>query len=903
MQAKSELKNPRPATDADEAVATERKRIESRRDALGVRPVATHADSTWGLALSGGGIRSATFSLGVLQALARAAPAETSASAQASSAAPNPPLAGPCILSQFDYLSTVSGGGYIGSFFCSLFVPGRLAGTKRREPTRNAREHTEEDARASIDAAVSAYGALTYEPPGRIRSSDSYDDKANPGKGPMAWLRENGRYLTPTGAGDLLYAMALAIRNLCAVHYVLGTILLMALALIASGRSLTALWCPFWFGVEEWLLERALPDAGPDSAFFWWSALWVLPALVAALLLVPVAIAFWLTHPKPGGTEQDPPRVLNDAPIATAILSVMIGLVSWLGWTDLPGDQWRLPAGALGVVAAMTAFGFVAFLRTRRNAKTIGEHRVVLTRRLAGVLEWVVVLGDLGLVDSLGQTLYLRAHGDWSKTLTPAATLGAVLWLVRHLAQLFDEKQKPSWLSRLPLDALAGVAGGLLFLLVAMFWALLAQWVQWAGLTPNADLIAGSTQLKVLGGMLVVATMLAFTAGQFPGFINLSTLQALYGARLTRAYLGASNGERFKRGTEGDRVRSVAEPSASDQLSHQQYYAPDVLAPLHIINVTLNQTTDRAEQLVQRDRKGKPLAILPHGFSIDGKYYKFRGEHTPSEVGATLSMGQWIGTSGAAFTTGLGRATSLGTSILLGLANVRLGTWWCSGCGRDDSAGFERLFGKLFKTQQFLYSEFLAQFHGLRREWQYLSDGGHFENTAIYELLRPQRKLSLIVVCDAGCDRPYQFEDLANVIRLARIDFAIEIEVDTAVAGDATLGRIFGVPADMAEVPGKNDKCALLLNVFDTRPTRDVEPRCRIILIKPRLIRSLPVDVRQYADTHATFPQETTADQFFDEAQWESYRKLGHTIGSKVFTEDVGSALWRYLGREAGRAE
>ena len=87
MQAKSELKNPRPATDADEAVATERKRIESRRDALGVRPVATHADSTWGLALSGGGIRSATFSLGVLQALARAAPAETSASAQASSAA------------------------------------------------------------------------------------------------------------------------------------------------------------------------------------------------------------------------------------------------------------------------------------------------------------------------------------------------------------------------------------------------------------------------------------------------------------------------------------------------------------------------------------------------------------------------------------------------------------------------------------------------------------------------------------------------------------------------------------------------------------------------------------------------------------------------------------------------
>src|SRR4051812_660308 len=53
-----------------------------------------------GLSLSGGGIRSATFSLGVLRELSALG-----------------------ILTRFDYLSTVSGGSYVGSFFCGLFVP------------------------------------------------------------------------------------------------------------------------------------------------------------------------------------------------------------------------------------------------------------------------------------------------------------------------------------------------------------------------------------------------------------------------------------------------------------------------------------------------------------------------------------------------------------------------------------------------------------------------------------------------------------------------------------------------------------------------------------------------------------------------------------------------------------
>ena len=60
----------------------------------------------------------------------------------------------------------------------------------------------------------------------------------------------------------------------------------------------------------------------------------------------------------------------------------------------------------------------------------------------------------------------------------------------------------------------------------------------------------------------------------------------------------------------------------------------------------------------------------------------------------------------------------------------------------------------------------------------------------------------------------------------------------------------------------------------------------------------MPVDLREYQKQHPAFPQEPTADQFFDEAQWESYRCLGYCVGRRIFgngVDEVGPALWRYL--------
>jgi hypothetical protein len=58
-----------------------------------------------------------------------------------------------------------------------------------------------------------------------------------------------------------------------------------------------------------------------------------------------------------------------------------------------------------------------------------------------------------------------------------------------------------------------------------------------------------------------------------------------------------------------------------------------------------------------------------------------------------------------------------------------------------------------------------------------------------------------------------------------------------------------------------------------------------LLYLKATLTGDEPSDVRNYHASHPEFPHEATADQFFDEAQWESYRKLGEHISSPVFAE------------------
>ncbi|WP_097303571.1 patatin-like phospholipase domain-containing protein [Pseudomonas chlororaphis] len=868
----------KPASSAQDAqFHAEHARIDQRRDLLGLaRKSAGH----WAVALSGGGIRSATFCLGVLQAMARA---------RAPDAVGEEPGIGKRLLAQFDYLSTVSGGGYLGSFFGSLFLPGRLRG----------RENAQVVASPEVQAAEDAYEVLDFEPPRRIHTHIDYA-KAPVGEAPLAWLRENGRYLTPGGSGDLFYVLGLSLRNLLALHVVIGMPLLCTLALATLLQVSIA-------GSDLCSPITALLPMGlinPLCGSLWW-----LPGGATVFGVIPLMLAFWMVYFRKN--QDDAVRLWNWATLLySAAGALFIALALTPRGLDVELRTLLIVCGAVSWLGVLACIGVALRLRFKRDKddalarnNCVRTYRVLVTRYLAQVLIFTLVLGFFALVPWLAQWIYTSEQR--AQLMSPTVALPLLIGAIRALSLLLDDKALPGWVSRLPLSLIAGVAGIAIFLLVALLWGLLVQFVRYQGL--DADTVAR------LCGLAGLALILSLGAGNFIGFLNLSSLQSFYRSRLTRAYLGASNGLRFAGSTPKIRKQhlSVTEALPGDDVPIEHYYGVTTCAPVHLINVTLNLTVDPAEQLVQRDRKGKPLCLAPNGAEApDSVSYILDGEPRKrsiknkgfSEIYQPRGLADWAATSGAAISTGLGRATTLGTSLSFGLTNLRLGTWWPSNFLEGDKKSDrprrsrDKLWGTVFPTQTYLFYELSASFHGLNRNYQYLSDGGHFENTATYELIREGRKIELIVMCDCGADPSYQFDDLANLIRLARIDQALEIVEDLDVHRVPLLAPYFGHTRNFSH-PGPDDslRCAMLFNVLDRQGQRTA----RILLLKPRLIAGVPVDVLNYTNAHPTFPNESTANQFFDEAQFESYRQLGLQIGQTLFGSGqptpVSQALWSYL--------
>jgi hypothetical protein len=156
-----------------------------------------------------------------------------------------------------------------------------------------------------------------------------------------------------------------------------------------------------------------------------------------------------------------------------------------------------------------------------------------------------------------------------------------------------------------------------------------------------------------------------------------------------------------------------------------------------------------------------------------------------------------------------------------------------------------------------------------RNTWIYLSDGGHFDNLGLYEMVL--RRCRLIIVSDAGADPTFAYEDLGNAIRKIRIDLGISID--------------FARPMPMLQhaklTEGRTaHHCAIGTICYSTIDPG--APRGTLIYIKPSLSGDEPIDVLQYASQNSSFPHQPTPDQFFDESQFESYRRLGLHIVERL---------------------
>lgn len=851
-------------------------RVAHRRRALRL-PIAPAARQRVALALSGGGLRGAAFCLGVMQALSESACPPSPLSTDSGMPASTPPAQS--LLARFDYLSTVGSGSFIGAFFTSLFIPGRL------EPGSTPRQ-----------AAESAYGTMQG------------NANAPAGRRAMAWLRESSHALTSADAGDGLWAAIVVVRNWLAMQCILGSMLLAMLALLALGLHLMI---GAWPGVgrdEMTLLYAARRAINENLPAVWWSEYLWLPIASALLLAVPPAMACWLLYPRTDDAGQ-PARALTRAVLLTGMAAALVlmetfktALLIWL----------------------VVATGLVVLLPAPR---TVAAYRARAARALRAAATLTVGLAALGVADTIARSWYLygsMAAHPW-RLAGPVLTAGALAWVVHHGATRRDPAPRAATAAtgspwrRLPAPSFAalltGAAAATLALLLVALWSWLVLWVRWDGGEPVDWLVFGKAwTTSSLIALALIAVAVAIGVGRSVGLVNLSTLQPLHAARLTRIYLGATNGQRHAATDAANRTT----PTPGDALALDAYYDPRALAPLHLINVTLNESIDLAGQRIPRGRRGRPLCVGPGSpqvsppaagpatpghhvrVTVDGKpCHGALGQPAGMPGGARLrAVGDWIALSGGAVPIGPGNAATPGASLLAGLANLRPGVWWqgrmtANGASHPPHPGW---FGQLFRTQYQLACELTGRFHGMRDGWQYLSDGGHFDNTAVYELLRPERQVSLIVLCDGcgdiGSNGGNRFADLDNLIARARADLGLSIEVDRAAARDPVLGTVFGTPDDLSgNTPADaGDKFAVLLNVHEAGQAGP--PRARIIVIRPCLAGWAPDAVRQHGTPHPAFPPGDPAHAFFGDLRWEHHRALGRALGLRIATGPIGARLF-----------
>ena len=931
-----------------------------------------------GLALSGGGLRSATLSLGLVQALSRQG-----------------------LLPKIDYLSTVSGGGYLGAFVTGLFTPRDI------ETNQNPEEHYR-------DSAKDALKILSSGAQSNLSRKEQVEKME-----PISWLRHNGRYLSVAGANDYILWSVIVARNLLAIHFVIGMPLLLLfymVGLIPNEIGLprgvtsfqTTLFPPltqisllvilfgalpflfnYWFTPKELLLRHwsDLLKRNPififcsavslsvavmallDSANVWSAWLDLLASFLVVSILTFVGLVVLLFLRTHSAKQVDKPIVegvlLKALLIGIAVFPLLTiamyrtkfhGSEQWLTWSSIGIHALAVLAITVSSIAIFFVFNPIKGLQGTADilSRHIEHLRLCMSRisqfylviAFALVAISFVHLAGFGLLNTLKSSVDLRTSllmGAGS-----ASVVAAGRWMVGKAMTHVDlvDHVKRYW------KALALLSGLFGWFIVLVFWSYIAQQLRTSITTPYMHV-----------AILTLLTLICLSTVLSIGFLNLSTLAQPYSARLRRAYLGASNlALRRKTGSLDVGVNHV-----KDDINLQQLYSPHSLAPLLLNNVTLNQTRGSESQLTLRDRKGQILSVGPAGIAVGHQSYlidpavrsmmsslkldknyryaelptrhrtwddpyqisdeatqvsswnmvgldydvddgdwdgesKSESKTPPIQKVEALSLSSWAGISGAAVNTGTGRHSTLGLSLLAALLNVRLGYWWhpelkvCSFW----SHAWHRLWAPQGWTQRYLSREALSAHDGKtdkfgksRQHRWYLSDGGHFENSAFYELVR--REVPLIVYGDFAADPQYDFRDLSILIRTVRIDFGAQIEIldetqlDECLHPDYT--HLFGTLSQF-QSDGVKPR-ALLGKIHHVSGATST-----LIVIKPAINGSESHDLLDYHKHHQTFPQEPTSDQFFDEAQWESYRSLGLSIGEALFAQSKHRNSDRFVPAE-----
>jgi hypothetical protein len=411
----------------------------------------------------------------------------------------------------------------------------------------------------------------------------------------------------------------------------------------------------------------------------------------------------------------------------------------------------------------------------------------------------------------------------------------------------------------------------------------------------------GAAYGTVFAMFFLIAVLLGFRLD-----VNEFSLNLFYRNRLVRAFLGASQlpGDRRPSPFTGFALRddialadltmgrskfqgpypiwgTTLNLTAGEDLAWQQRKgASFIYSPLYCgwdyvdpksMPAPLEQPAFNPDLLVGgplSSQSGKPYSQF--GFRATGPKVQLvstnNGEAPSAEMegedyggaGGKPYIGTAMAASGAAVSPNSGYHTRPGVAALLAIFNLRLG-WW-TGNPRNITT---------WKEYAPPITYLLAELMGYADDtgkYVYLSDGGHFENLGLYELVR--RKVRFIICSDADGDPTFAFQDLGNAIDKCRRDFGVEIHLRAQrdIAAEGGKGFRSGHYA-IGEIvyPGQTANGYLLY-------------------IKSSLTSDEPSDVLGMKAQDAAFPHDSTANQFFNESMFESYRALGQHMLDVILT-------------------
>lgn len=794
------------------------------------------------LALSGGGIRSAVFNLGFIQGMANRR-----------------------VLHGFDYLSTVSGGGYVGGWLSALLK--REGGDK---PVDEAK-------------VGELAGNFIATPPAVGVAKDS--GFPMPESTAVRFLRRYADYLTPRLglSGDTLALVGLALRNVMVIQMLLVSLLVAVFAFLMLSARTSAFFTdwltPIFHGGGALVIalvaalmsqrgKRGRGEAGmgkPNSVIIFGT---LLPTLFSGLLLavglemantgdVQVGCGAWIAAPMlvyglAWAFSLKSARAWVGMLGGAATLGVLLFLgaemsVEWL-------DQAHFGYGvALGPAVMMVLSGLIVTVHLALAGPAISESSREWWARAGGqglflALIWVSAFAVLLFAPPLiqyGQHAALAGGGLWA----------ALTWIGTRLAQGKDTVNGGMTWKDLAAKLAPWVF--LLGLLGLVAWAFVAclPWVSYEG-SGLAAMIKSYHASLAKGGAGMLAIIAAGASALFTlcaGFIDLNIFSAhsFYRNRLARTFMGASHKDR--------------QPNAFTGFDPEDDLALATLAkqrPVHLINANLNLTG--GEELAWQTRRGASFLFSPSfcGYNTATSLGQpIGGYRRTTKYGGGLSLATAVAVSGAAASPNMGFHTATSVAALLTAFNLRLARWCPNPCDaqwKKDSPRWSALP---------LFAELSGEADG-RNPWLNISDGGHFDNLGIYELVR--RRAALIVVTDVGADPDFLFDDLAMLVRKLSVDFGVALEIDEA-------------DLDAIRAPAKPPRFSKKHWAIGRIRYPDGCAPGYLIYVKSSLTAAAPVDIRQYHDTHPGFPHESTADQWFDEDQFEAYRHLGQDIAEKLF--------------------